>query len=315
MQYVKRVSDYQKEHNSIITLGKFDGFHRGHQKLIQTVLHYSKEMLPQEKRLLRIVFAFNMLEFRKKYNLPYEQIMLPEEKIGLVGNELDYLIECPFDDEIRCMSAETFISDILIQKLHAKVVVVGSDYRFGYQAKGDVNMLRKYAKQYGYEVVEIEKEMYGEREISSTYIKEQLKCGNIEMANEMLGYSYSITGPVIHGRKLGRTIGFPTMNLPISDEKFLPPYGVYIAKVQILDSEYFGVVNLGRKPTVSKGERPLVEAYVFDYEGDAYGEVITVSFVKLLRREVKFESIEALKLQIAKDFAETEAWIENKTLQ
>lgn len=309
MQYLNKIEEYQGQCRTVVTLGKFDGFHKGHQKLLYTESLFTRELQVTQddngaadmEKIESIVFAFDMLEFRKSQNLPYEQIMLREEREMYLQDRVDYFIECPFDKEIRCMSAHDFIVEVLVKRLRAKYLVVGTDFRFGFQAQGDVQMLREYAGQHHYEVIEIEKELYGDKEISSSYIRSELACGNMEAVNEMLGYTYSIEGRVVTGNQIGRTIGFPTMNILPSTDKFLPLYGVYVVEVELNQGHYYGIANVGKKPTVSNEKEVLVEVHVFDYEEEAYGETVRVSFLKMLRTEKKFDSVEDLRVQIEKD--------------
>ncbi len=284
---------------SAITLGKFDGFHRGHQKLLNKVSEYSN--LEGENPIESVVFAFDMSQFKKRQHLPCEQLMLKEERVQFLDGKVDKFIECEFDKAIRTMKAERFISQILVEKYRARYIVVGSDFRFGFEASGDVALLKQYENLYEYEVIEIEKETYNGNEISSTYIKNELAKGHIQEANQMLGYIYSISGTVIHGRKLGRTIGFPTMNIIPETDKVLPKNGVYIVEVTIDGKVFKGIANIGNKPTVHSDGEVLVETYVFDYEDDAYGKEICVSFVEFIREETKFSSVDLLKDQIGMD--------------
>lgn len=317
MQYLNRIEDYSGECRTAITLGKFDGFHRGHQKLLYTEklftdelqVSYDNEHLSNGEKIESIVFAFDMLAFRKEQKLPFEQIMLKEERVAYLEHSVDYLIECPFNEEIRHIGAMDFITEILVKKLRAKYLVVGSDFHFGFKAQGDVHLLRAYSQQYDYEVIEIEKEMFGEKEISSSYIREELMRGNVEDVNQMLGYAYTVTGTVIQGRQLGRTLGFPTMNVAPSLDKLLPLHGVYVVDVLIQGEVFHGIANVGKRPTVSKEQKVLVEVNVFDYEGDAYEETIRVSFLKLLRCEKKFNSVGELKQQVDQDIVQAQGFL------
>ena len=301
MQYINRIEDFQGEHRTAITLGKFDGLHRGHQKLIEAVIKLSKEAHNKSEELESMVFAFDMLQFRKEHHHPYEQIMLREEKIEYLNCDIDYLLECPFDEEIRSVLAEDFIEQVLVKQFRAKYIVVGHGFRFGYKAQGDVALLKKYETKYDYKVLELSQAMYGERVISSTFIKERILNRDIVCANQLLGYCYTIHGTVIHGLKLGRKLGFPTMNIVPSENKLLPPFGVYVVQVIIGNEMYYGIANLGSKPTVIEQGKVLVEVHVFDYEGDTYGEKIQVQFLKHIRDEQKFSGVDALKMQMQKD--------------
>lgn len=306
MDYIKDLGSYQQDTASAITLGKFDGLHRGHQKLIQKICELKKS-----QGVTSVVFAFNMIPFFEKQGICRRGIMTNEERREHLEDIVDILVECPFDEHISHVSAEDFIEQILVNKFHVKYIVVGTDFRFGHNKRGDVAMLAAYAKRYGYELFVLEKERYGEREISSSYIKEALKQGNIEDVNAMLGYPYVINGFVEHGKKLGRKLGFPTINVHPSDEKLLPPKGVYVDRVRIDDTWYGGIGNIGVKPTVTEEKRMLVESYLFGYEGDAYDKPARIELYTFKRPEQKFESVEEMKHQVENDIAYAEAYLKN----
>lgn len=185
MQYIKGIENYQNVNPTAITLGKFDGLHLGHELLVQRVIAHQKN-----DGVDSVVFAFDMSPLYKKMNKGYERLLSNEEKAQRLDGRIDYFIECPFVDSISQIEAEAFIEKILVDTFHAKYIVVGTDFHFGYKRRGDCEMLEKYSKVYGYELEVVEKKQYHGREISSTYIKEELKKGNFHMVNELLGYSY-----------------------------------------------------------------------------------------------------------------------------
>lgn len=302
MQYIRGIENYNCPNHTAITLGKFDGLHRGHQKLIEQVKKYADEQIKS------VVFSFDMMPFFEKQGKQKHILMTREEKCLRLEKQVDYLIECPFVEQIHTMEAETFIEKILMKKFHAKYVVVGTDFRFGYQKKGDIYLLEKYQQEYGYKLIVIEKEMYEEREISSTFIKEEVREGNMEKVRKLLGYPYTITGTVEHGEQLGRKLGFPTMNVIPVKEKLLVPNGVYVSSVVLDGKEYKGISNVGCKPTVSDKEEKLVETFLFDYVGNAYGKEIQIRLYKFVRAERKFSSIEKLKEQMCLDIKEGEGF-------
>ena len=230
MEYFKGLASYRGDGRTAITLGKFDGLHRGHQKLIHKV-----RQLKEAHEVKSVVFAFDMTPLFERLGLPRDGIMSNEERRMHLEDEVDALVECPFTEKISSMEAEVFIRDILSGLFHAKYVVVGTDFRFGHDKRGDVNMLAEYAGEYDYELFVIEKEMYGDREISSTYVREELRKGNMQVVNEMLGYPYTVAGIVEYGKQLGRRLGFPTLNVHPAKEKLLPPNGVYIDRVKLDD--------------------------------------------------------------------------------
>ncbi len=296
MDYIREIQAYQCEKESAVTLGKFDGLHRGHQKLIQKICEKKEKF-----HVKTIVFAFDMNPFFRQKGLVRKGITTNEERKERLSQVVDVLVECPFDERISTMTAEDFIEKILVQTFHAKYIVVGTDFRFGFEKKGDVAMLAAYAEKNGYELTVVSKEMFGNREISSTYIREELEKGHMENVNQMLGYPYTISGMVEHGKQLGRTLGFPTLNVHPSDEKMLPPKGVYMTNTFVDGQIYHGLSNVGFKPTVADEHRMLIETFLFDYNGNAYGKEVRTQLLHYKRPEQKFDSVDELKAQIDTD--------------
>ena len=306
MDYIKDFKSYQSKNSSAITLGKFDGLHRGHQKLIREIINYKNEY-----GVTSIVFAFDMIPFFEKQGITRRGIMTNEERRDRLEPMVDVLVECPFDEHVSRISAEDFIEKVLVGIFHAKYIVVGTDFRFGYNKRGDIHMLSEFAAVYGYELKIVDKEFYDNREISSTFIKEELLKGNILAVNEMLGYPYMIHGTVEYGKQLGRKLGFPTMNVHPSDDKLLPPKGVYMDSVLIDGTWYHGIGNIGVKPTVTEEKRMLVETYLFDYSGDAYGKQVRIELHKFKRPEQKFASVEDMKSQVEQDILFAKEYFKN----
>lgn len=296
MDYIREIQAYQCEKESAVTLGKFDGLHRGHQKLIQKICEKKEKF-----HVKTIVFAFDMNPFFRQKGLVRKGITTNEERKERLSQVVDVLVECPFDERISTMTAEDFIEKILVQTFHAKYIVVGTDFHFGFEKKGDVAMLAAYAEKNGYELTVVSKEMFGNREISSTYIREELEKGHLENVNQMLGYPYTISGMVEHGKQLGRTLGFPTLNVHPSDEKMLPPKGVYMTNTFVDGRIYHGLSNVGFKPTVADEHRMLIETFLFDYNGNAYGKEVRTQLLHYKRPEQKFDSVDELKAQIDTD--------------
>ena len=206
-----------------------------------------------------------------------------------------------FTKALREMEAEEFIDRILHKVLRAAHIVVGTDFSFGYGKRGNAALLQKMADQYGYTVDVIEKERYLGTVISSTYIKDALAQGDVKLAERLLGFPYEMTGIVRHGKQLGRTLGFPTMNIEPEKNKILPRFGVYACRVRIDGKWYDAVGNAGIKPTVTDEQRRLLEVYVYGYDGDAYGKEITAQFCEFERPETKFGSVEELKNNVMRD--------------
>lgn len=286
MKYITGIGSYHGTKKTAVTMGKFDGLHRGHQKLVDKIRSYATDECDS------VLCAFDMHR---------DAIMTNRERREHLEGKIDWLIDCPFTETLRNMEAEDFIRDILCAGLNAAHIVVGRDFVFGHNKRGSVEMLERYAPRYGYTVDVVEKERYGDMIISSTYIRDALAQGDVRLAEQLLGYPYELTGPVRHGKQLGRTLGFPTMNVEPEAQKILPRYGVYACRVKIDGEWYNGVGNAGVKPTVTDERRRLFEVYAYGYEGDAYGKEVTVRFCGFERPEVKFGSVEELREQVMKD--------------
>ena len=199
------------------------------------------------------------------------------------------------------MEPEQFVKEILVDKLDAKVVVIGEDFRFGYKRRGDAQLLKELSSQYGYEVQVFEKVRVDGEIVSSTNIRKAIEDGNMEFAERMLGEPYSLSGEVVHGKKLGRELGMPTANVIPDKQKLLPPFGVYASKTLVDGIWYDGITNIGVKPTITEEKVRLAETFLFDYHGDLYGKEIRTNLYHFEREERKFESIDALKAQMEED--------------
>ncbi|MBO5459063.1 MAG: bifunctional riboflavin kinase/FAD synthetase [Lachnospira sp.] len=299
MQYIQGNSDFNLERASAVTLGKFDGVHMGHQKLISII----KEKAEKEQ-LLSVVFTFDKIPLSICPQKHQHFITTnTERRMFLEGMGLDVEVEYPFTKELMNTEPEKFIEEIIIDKLHAKYVVVGTDYRFGKERAGTPQMLLEKGPEYGFETIIVEKERYNDREISSTYVREELKLGHMETVNVLLDRPYSIYGVVSKGKQLGRQLNLPTMNIYPPDSKLLPPNGVYASVTCIDGQKYYGVTNLGVRPTLDDSPLLSVETNLFDYDSEAYGHYIDVQLMHFLRQEMKFDSVETLKKQMESDAA------------
>jgi riboflavin kinase / FMN adenylyltransferase len=286
--------------NAVITTGTFDGVHRGHQQIIQ--------QLKEEARAVggeTVIVTFH----------PHPRMVLATSKqpIGLLNTlaekeelmrryGIDHLVIVPFTGFFSELEAADYIKDFLVGKFHPHTIVTGYDHKFGHHRQGNYQMLEEYATRHGFTVKEIPARVLEHSAVSSTRIRKSLLQGNCIMANELLGYEYFFSGKVVEGNKLGRTIGYPTANLAIEDpHKLIPGNGVYAVKVNLGHAAvYRGMMNIGTRPTVD-GTKQVIEVNIFDFEGDIYGETITIALHKHLRSEVKFSGIEALKAQLVKD--------------
>lgn len=282
-----------------VTIGKFDGLHLGHRSLLAEVL---KE---KEKGLASCVISFSTT-----VDNGCKMIYTKEEQRKLCESMgIDVLAEYLLDESLREMTAELFVSEILCEKLQAKVIVAGEDFRFGKDREGDVTLLQSLEEKYGYRTVCVSKVTEESVRISSTGIRELLREGNVAEANGLLGRPYAVFGEVMHGKKLGRMLGFPTMNLLPPAEKLLPAFGVYVTKTKV-DGQWFeGITNVGLRPTVDSDERVSVETHLFTYKGDLYGKQVEVQFIHYLRPEQKFTDVEALKTAMLDDLKKAKAYL------
>lgn len=277
--------------NTAVTLGKFNAMHLGHQSLISEI--------KKEKGLEITLFSFDTA---KIMNQPV--VMTKEERIEICSKlGMDNVIFYPVNEETMSIEPENFIKDILINQLDSKVIVTGKDFRFGKNRRGDISLLEKYSNEYGYQLKVVDSVTDGDVKVSSTDIKQYLKEGNIEKANEMLGYRYFIMGEVIKGRQLGRTIDTRTINVSVDDNKIVPLKGVYKTNVVVESKRFLSITNIGINPTVGYDNNIKVETHILDFDGNLYGKKVKIEFIKFIRNEHKFSSMEELKRQILLDIS------------
>ena len=296
MQYIHNTFDFKIEEDTVITLGKFDGLHRGHELLMENLLNWREKY-----RYKAVVFTFDIPPRQQVNGVDTRVLTTNEEKRAIFERSgVDYLIECPFTPEVMCMEPKAFI-EWMVNALHARCFVIGNDFRFGHNRAGDYEVLRQYAVEFGYEVVVLDKIQEDGRDISSTYIREEIGQGHIEKANNLLGYEFFARSMIIHGKQLGRKIGIPTINMEFPPEKLLPPNGVYVTRVLMDGVWHKGVTNVGCKPTVSDSHLIGVETHILDFSGNVYGKEAEVCFLHYIRPEQKFASIEDLQAQMERD--------------
>ncbi len=286
---------------TVVTVGKFDGLHLGHQKIFRTLLEEKKKTGRPA-----VVFTFSSSPYEKLGNGRQKRIISETQKRRrLEDMGIDYLVECPFSDKIMKMSPQEFVDEFMLRRMHAKAVCVGNDFRFGYHRAGDPDFLHAYGEEKDFTVQVLDKEYYNDEAISSTRIRECLLKGRIEEANTMLGYRYSFIGEVMHGRKVGRTMNMPTINQFPEEDVILPPFGVYASQVTLPDnSKWAGVTNIGIRPTFREdNDRKVItaETHLIGFEGDLYGQVAVVELLKMIRPEIRFSSVDELVVQMQKD--------------
>lgn len=310
MKQFKSIFEFSSVKKTIITLGTFDGVHLGHQailkKLVSATENGTYESLvltfyPHPRMVLNQEGAMHLLN-----TIEEKTILL--EKFGV-----DHLIVHPFDDAFSKLSAEAFVKNILVDQLNIHKIIIGYDHRFGENRSADINDLIYFGNQYNFEVAQINAEEINEITVSSTKIRTALLDGAIELANQYLGYDYFFSGTVMKGKQLGRTIGFPTANIKLSEtNKLIPKNGVYIIYSTLNNKRIYGMMNIGHNPTVGENNK-TIEVHFFDINEDLYDKIITVAFLKFIRTEEKFDSIDALKIQLNKDQEFSKNYIETLT--
>jgi len=285
----------------VITVGIFDGVHKGHDKIIKTLVDNAKKLNTES-----VIFTFwpHPQHVINGHNKEIKLLNTIDEKIELLEKAgIDHLIIYPFTKEFSKLSSKEFVEQFLVNKLKINTLIVGYDNHIGNNKEGNYEQLKKLAEIYNFNLVRVAEQKKDKKNISSTNIRNDLISGNIELANSCLGYNYSVTGKIIEGNKIGNTIGFPTANIEIAEKyKLLPADGVYAVEVLINEKTYPGMLNKGIRPTLkNQDNKPSIEIHIIDFGKKIYGEKITVKFIKKLRDEIKFDNIELLKQQLNKD--------------
>ena len=286
---------------TIITIGNFDALHQGHQHLLDELIEKSKK-----QKLMSLVMTFEPLPSEFFSTHPPARLSSFKEKcLYLKKWNLDYLICLRFNKALANLSAVDFVKTILIEKLNMKHLIIGEGFRFAYQRQGDSALLQKLSTIYAFRVDILPARFYQHHRVSSTGVREALAQNQFELVHALLDRPYTLSGHVAHGKKRGRDLGFPTANIHLHRKK-LPLEGVYIVKVHGLDTQALpGVANIGHRPSIDNIPKPLLEIHLLNYHQNLYGRSITVEFIKKLRDEKKFQSIEKLKQQIHHDIEET----------
>lgn len=300
MKYIRHNTSFQLN-NTAIALGKFDGLHQGHRLLLDEIKAQSR------KGLSATVFTFDVSPVRIVKGTYDGILMTSEERERYFASlGIDVVVEYPFTYEFSQMEPEVFVKNILVGQMGMRFLAVGEDFRFGRNQKGNVELLGKLAEEYGFNLKVFEKLKKDAGIVSATRIKACVKAGEMELVAALMGHPYEMMGSVIAGKQIGRTMAYPTANIPVSKDKILPPFGVYIVRMLCGGQSYNGIANLGVKPTVEDGGIVGLETFLFDFQGDLYGQDIVVQLLKFVRPEKRFQSREQLSEQIAKDVAQAE---------
>lgn len=299
MKVYQGLDEFKKLPNAVVTSGTFDGVHIGHQKILQRLREIADSI--QGTTVIITYWPHPRLILHPN-DQDLKLISTIDERIELLRQHgVDHLIILPFTKEFSQLSSEEFIQQVLIDKIGTCKLVIGYDHRFGKNREGSFEHLKANAHRYGFEVEEIPRQDVDDVGVSSTLIRSALQQGRVATANEYLGYYYTLHGIVTHGNQLGRTIGFPTANITIPESyKLIPADGVYAVYVELSDQRRFkGMMNIGLRPTIDN--QKTIEVNIFDFEEDLYGQDVIVMLVDFIRKEQKFETIEALKVQLGLD--------------
>lgn len=299
MKIIDAMNSSEKKYVTAVALGNFDGIHIGHQYLLKSNIEKAKE--ENLKPSVLIFKNHTKTILKKDENFKIDILTSFEEKIQLLkelGIEIVYVMD--FNEQIMKLSPELFVKNILLERLNAKLVTVGFDYRFGYKAQGDSNYLKELGKANGF-VVNVIDPVYVEGEIvSSTIIRNLIINGYIEKANKLLGRNYCLIGTVIKGRSRGRKLGFPTANIRLNDRYVIPKTGVYKTFTYVDNSKFLSLTNIGYNPTFNE-KNLKIETYILDFDEDIYDSIIKIEFMEFIRDDIKFNSVEELKNQMHKD--------------
>lgn len=293
MQIIK---DLKKITDLSLALGFFDGVHKGHQAVIKNAVNFAKD-----NGLMSAVVTFSNHPHCYFYDVAPKYILTSDERAKHIAElGVDYLIELDFES-ISGLTAEDYLKDVLVKYFMPRAITTGWNHYFGYKKSGNVKFLADNSKKFNYEYFEISPQKEASVNISSTAIRNYLAKGEIAKANSMLGYKFLISGEVVKGKQLGRTIGFPTANLIYPPELIELPFGAYAVNVKFSDRLFKGVTNFGIRPTVSDTKLTTLETFIIDFDQDIYEKTIEVEFIKMIRPEKKFPSLDALKTQISLD--------------
>jgi len=287
-----------------LTMGVFDGLHCGHQALFKQTIQLATE---RGYKSAIVSFDFSRVDLKKRDHY----LLSAQETEQSLANELfDYHIIIQFGTALQALTPQAYMEQFT-SLFNIKAITVGTDFYFGHNRTGDVDVLAAYGLKFGYQVYPIALLEQAERRISSRTIEALLLAGDVEQANVLLGYTYAMCGHVIHGEQKGRQLGFPTANMTLPTGKVVLPNGVYVSRVQIGDKLYDAVTNIGTSPTIKSEERAIVETHIFDFVADIYGQELIVYFYYRIRDELKFSSVDALIAQMKNDSAASRDYLEH----
>ena len=308
MKIFHSINEFHSDKKTILTLGTFDGVHIGHSAILKKLTQNTNN--GEFESTVLTFFPHPRMVLQGKSDLKLLNTI--NEKISLLENiGIENLIIHPFDEKFAELSAEEFAKTVLVDQLHIHKIIIGYDHRFGKNRTADINDLVSFGTQYGFEVEQISAQEIDAISISSTKIRNALELGDIDLANQYLGYSYFLSGTVVKGKQLGRTIGFPTANIDLEEAyKLVPKNGVYVVAAEIDGKTVFGMMNIGFNPTV-QGQNRTIEVHFFDFDSDIYNRQIRVAVLQRIRSEEKFGSVELLTNQLKKDRDFSKNYLQN----
>ncbi|MFB9077833.1 bifunctional riboflavin kinase/FAD synthetase [Flavobacterium procerum] len=298
MKLFNSINDFQSAKKTILTLGTFDGVHIGHKKILERITQQTEN--GKYESLVLTFFPHPRMVLQEKSEIKLLNTISEKTKL-LEKTGIENLVIHPFNENFSRLTAEEFVHSILVDQFKIHKIIIGHDHRFGRNRTANIDHLIAFGAEYGFEVEQISAQEIQDVSVSSTKIRKALNEGNMALANEYLGYNYFLTGKVVKGKQLGRTIGFPTANIQIEEEyKLIPKTGVYAVKATVSGGTVFGMMNIGFNPTVN-GDRQTIEVHLFDFNEDIYDQEIEVSLLHYIREEQKFGSVELLKSQLGQD--------------
>lgn len=295
---IKAASDYKLLSNSVVTIGTYDGVHIGHKKIINRLVNIAK----QEGLQAVVLTFFPHPRMVVQSDTKIKMLNTIDEKNKLLEQQgIDHLVIKKFTKDFSRLSAQEYVRKVLVETLHVKHIIIGYDHHFGRNRTANIHDLKAFGEIYDFKVTEILAQEIDEVTISSTKIRQALNSGDVKTANTFLGYNFMISGTVVKGKGIGKTLNFPTANIRISESyKLIPKHGVYVVKTRILNTTVFGMMNIGVNPTVN-GKLRSIEIHFFDFSQDIYGVYLEIEILKRLREEQKFDSLAELEKQLLKD--------------
>ena len=298
MKLFHSINDFHSTKKTILTLGTFDGVHIGHKKILERITQNTEN--GKYESLVLTFFPHPRMVLQEKSEIKLLNTIAEKSKL-LEETGIENLVIHPFNESFSRLTAEEFVHSILVDQFHIQKIIIGHDHRFGRNRTANIDDLIAFGTEYGFEVEQISAQEIQDVSVSSTKIRRALDEGNIALANDYLGYAYFLSGEVIKGKQLGRTIGFPTANIHIEEDyKKIPKNGVYIVKTIINEKEVFGMMNIGFNPTVN-GDKKTIEVHLFEFDADIYGQKLEISLLEYIREEQKFGSLDLLTEQLNLD--------------